>query len=72
MLTKADKKFFKVNFVTKNDLKGLAKQKDILRVEKKIDELTEYVMPALGNIFKWTDDIHKALIGKPSHASSEN
>ncbi len=90
MITDADvkklKDSFKDTFATKDDLKGVAKQKDLVslqkdvsalktdvkRVEKKMDEFSEYVIPALGNIFKWTDNIHKALIGKPSRTINEN
>lgn len=73
MLTNADKKFLKANFATKDDLKQLAKQKDLLEVKKTLQELSDYVVPALGNIFKWTDDIHAAVTGKKSpRAASEN
>ena len=86
MLTKSDKQFLTENFATKDDFKNLAKQKDLLRVESKVDsldtrvssieqkldQLTEYVMPTLGGILKWTDDIHKAIIGKPLKIPHEN
>ena len=50
-----------------------AKQSDLLEVKQKLDELSDYVIPALGNIFKWTDDIHSAVTGKKSsRALSEN
>jgi phage-related minor tail protein len=34
-------------------------------VEKKVNELTGFIVPAVGNILKWTDDIHRAIVGKP-------
>ncbi len=71
--TQADKKFLKQNFATKDDLKVLAKQKDLLHVqtkvssvERKLDELTEFIVPAIGNLLEWTDDIHRAIVGKPA------
>ncbi len=87
------KKAFKGTFATKDDLKNLAKQddllavkKDVARVETKVDtvkkdlldvkdkltELSDYVIPALGNIFRWTDDIHRAVLGKPMKRPHEN
>jgi hypothetical protein len=73
MLTKDDKKFLKDNFstkddlkafATKDDLKSLAKQKDLLEVKKTLKDLSDYAIPALGNLFRWTDDIHAAVTGK--------
>lgn len=55
-------------FATKKDLdnlkKDMAKQKDLQRVEKKLDDLTEYSQTALGNIFKWSDEIHQTVTGR--------
>jgi len=74
-------------FVTKNDLKRLAKQKDLMRVEQKVGsidkrvsfvetkvsnietkltDLTDFIVPAIDHILEWTDDIHRAIIGRPS------
>jgi hypothetical protein len=73
MITDADIKKMKKVFATKDDLKKLAKQKDLLEVKKKLQELSDYAVPALGNIFRWTDDIHTAVTGKKSsHAAPEN
>jgi hypothetical protein len=97
MITDADikklKNSFKDTFATKDDLKELAKQKDLLRVESKVDklelkvglvekrvlsvenkldQLTEYVVPTLGGILKWTDDIHQAIVGKPPKTTHGN
>jgi len=74
--------YFKETFVTKNDLSSSLDplKKDIAEVKKvvyqvkrdlkdvkiKLNELTDFVVPTLGNIFEWTDDIHKAFIGKSS------
>lgn len=63
------------NFATKDDLNGLAKQKDLLRLELKVDSIKQDVhdlTDAVGAIFQWTDNIHRAIIGKPSRKSSEN
>lgn len=72
-LTKDDAKVF----ATKDDLKVLAKQADLLAVKAEVsavkdtvEQLSEYVIPALGNIFKWTDDIHAAITGKKSSRTS--
>ncbi len=56
----------------KVDIAGL--KTDVSRVEKKIDDLSAFVEPAIGNIFSWTDDIHEAFIGqkKTSNIPSEN
>ena len=35
-------------------------------VKEKLDELTAFVVPAIGNILGWTDDIHRAIVGRPS------
>lgn len=73
--TKADKQFLKENFATKDDLKDLAKQKDLLRLESKVDEIKETVddlTDAVGAIFEWTDDIHRAIVGKPVKRVSGN
>jgi hypothetical protein len=90
MITDADvkklKDSFKDTFATKDDFKGVAQQRDLLRVESKVDkldvrvssveskldQLTEYVMPTLGGILKWTDDIHKAIIGRPIKRPRDN
>lgn len=66
MITDNDIKKLSKVFATKDDLKDLAKQKDLLQVKEKLNELTDFVVPTLGNIFEWTDDIHKAFIGKSS------
>ena len=81
--TKADLKAMEARqdkkFATKDDLKALAKQKDLLSVKKdladvknKLTELSNYVIPALGNIFRWTDDIHRAVLGKPMKSPHGN
>lgn len=86
MITDDDVKKLSKVFATKEDLKALAKQddllaikKDVARVETKVDrvktsldELSEYVVPALGNIFRWTDSIHRAIVGKPMKSPSGN
>ena len=109
MITDADikklKESFKDTFATKDDLKDLAKQKDIqelakvsakmsdlkelakqsdlldvkkdiIRLETKIDSVSEDVQDltsAVGAIFQWTDDIHSAIAGKKSsRVLSEN
>ncbi len=79
MLTKKDKAFLKETFATKDDLKAMAKQDDLLAVKKdvsdvkdKLTELSDYVIPALGNIFRWTDDIHRTILGKPMKRPHEN
>ena len=71
MITDDDVKKLSKVFATKDDLKGLAKQKDlietkqtVLQVKQQLNELSEYVVPALGNIFRWTDDIHRAVVGR--------
>ncbi len=67
--------------LTKKDLKNIGSimeeklepvKKDIKRVEikvdgveKKVNELTGFIVPAVGNILEWTDDIHRAIVGKP-------
>ena len=58
MLTKQDQKFLLENLATKNDVK---------RIETKIDEVQQSVNDltgAVGAIFEWTDDIHRAIVGK--------
>ena len=71
MISDKDIAKMKKVFATKDDLKPI--RTDLKRVEKKIDQtkqavndLTEYIEPALGNVFRWTDDIHAALVGKKS------
>ena len=61
MITDQDIKKMKKVFTTKDDLKPIHKKMDLM--DKKLDDLTEYVVPALGSIFKWTDDIHRAFVG---------
>lgn len=41
-------------------------------VKEKLDELTAFVVPAIGNILEWTDDIHRAIVGRPSKQSHGN
>lgn len=80
MLTKQDQKFLLKNFATKKDIKGVAKQKNLISlstkvnsidirltsVEQKVTELTEFMVPAIGNLLQWTDDVHRAIVGKPT------
>lgn len=75
MITDADIKKMKKVFATKDDLKDLAKQKDLLRLESKVDEIKQDVhdlTDAVGTIFQWTDNIHRAIVGKPTRKISEN
>ena len=87
MLSKSDKKYLEQTIEHKLDEKLNQKfdeklkpihdklnrvEKNLSQVDKNLTELSEYVIPALGNIFRWTDDIHKALIGKSSRAVNEN
>lgn len=75
MLTKSDKKFLKANFATKDDLKKLASKRDIARVETAIAGLKNDIgdiANALGAIFEWTDDIHRAIVGRPLKRPSQN
>ena len=41
-------------------------------VKEKLDELTAFVVPAISNILEWTDDIHRAIVGRPSKQSHGN
>lgn len=70
MLTKDDKKFLLDNFASKKDIDRIDTSIGILKREIKADiaELAN----ALGVLFQWTDDIHRAIIGKPSRKPSEN
>jgi len=36
------------------------------KIDKNLTELKEFVVPALSNIFEWTDDIHNTFVGKKS------
>jgi hypothetical protein len=65
MFTNQDKKFLKETFATKSDIKGLGKQKDLLRIESKVDsvqrtldDLVEVVAP----INPWMDEIHNSIV----------
>ena len=40
--------------------------KKVSAVEQKVVELTEFVVPAIGNLLEWTDNIHRAIVGKPT------
>jgi hypothetical protein len=40
--------------------------KKIDKIDKDLNDLKDYVVPSLGSIFEWTDDIHTALVGKKS------
>ena len=77
MLSKSDKQFLITNFATKADLKNfatkedisiLAKQKDLVEIKQDIKDLTG----AVGAIFEWMDDIHRAIVGKPIKSISGN
>jgi hypothetical protein len=59
---------------TKEDLKPLAKDADLKSVKKTLDEFTDYAMPALGALFKWTDEIHQTVSGRRTSrkTSSDN
>jgi len=54
------------------DVRVISLEKNVSKVEQKVDELTEFVVPAIGNILAWTDDIHRAIIGKPTKSSHGN
>ena len=65
MLTKTDIKIIKdllKIFATKDDLKSLAKQSDLLDVKQKLDDLTDFSKESIGNILVWTDEIHRTLV----------
>lgn len=75
MITDTDIKKMKKVFVTKDDLKELAKQKDLLRLETKVDTVKgtlDELVDVVGAIFEWTDDIHRAIVGKPTKRTSGN
>ena len=47
--------------------------KKLNKIDKDLNDLKDYVVPAIGSIFQWTDDIHTAFVGKkPSKQSSGN
>lgn len=82
MITDDDVKKLSKVFATKDDLKAMAtkddlkalektmaKQKDLLDVKQKLDDLSDYVIPAIGSIFRWTDDLHTAFVGKKRNKS---
>lgn len=63
MLTKADKKFILDNVATKGDL---------LNVKEELKSDIADIIKALGAIFEWTDEIHRAIVGKPFKHPSQN
>jgi len=66
MLTKKDQKFL---------LDNLASKQDISRIESAISDLKRDIgdlTDAIGAIFQWTDNIHRAIVGKPTRKISEN
>ena len=65
MLTRTDIKIIKdllKIFATKDYLKSLAKQSDLLDVKQKLDDLTDFSKESIGNILVWTDEIHRTLV----------
>ena len=77
MLTKQDQKFLLDNLATKKDIQALdvkvdTMSKRVSSLEKAVQELTQFVVPAIGNILEWTDDLHRAMLGKPSRRTSGN
>ena len=50
----------------KKDIKHMKSNVD--SINQKLDELVN----AIGAIFAWTDDIHRAIIGKPAKRPHEN
>ncbi len=43
---------------------------DVADLKEKVTDLTEYTITTLGTLLKWTDDIHKAIIGKKSSSQT--
>lgn len=41
-------------------------------IDKNLKDLTEFVVPALGKLFEWTDDIHRAIVGSHKKLASDN
>ncbi len=81
MITDVDIRKLQKVFDTKQESKKRHKEtlkrfdnldKRVSSVEQKVTELTEFVVPAIGNILEWTDDIHRAIVGKPSKRVSGN
>jgi len=71
MLTQKDIK--KIKESLKDDFDGLSKS--IQRVEKKVDTVSENIddlSGAVGAIFEWTDDIHRAIVGRKHSKTSGN
>lgn len=70
--------------LTKKDLQNIGSvmdeklepiKKDIKRIEIKVDSVKETLddlTDATGAIFEWTDDIHRAIIGKSIKRLHEN
>lgn len=70
MLTKDDKKFLLDNFASKKDIDRIDASIGSLKRELKADIAD--LANALGAIFQWTDDIHRAIVGKPVKRSAGN
>lgn len=77
--TKDDLKPLKTNLKqVEKKVDGLENRFDTLdrkvdETKKAVKDLTDFVEPAIGNIFKWTDEIHNAFVGKkPPKQPSEN
>ena len=70
MITDDDVKKLKEVFDTK--LESEKRHKETLKRFDNIDETLGHMTGALGAIFEWTDDVHRAIVGKPSKRLHEN